>query len=471
MKFRKILASILAASTMLSFAACSGDDTSGSTDVNDSAAGGDTNVSTDGGDAGSADNGGEQLVLKVLTHRTDRVEDGSLDAMTDAFEQANNCIVEYQGYTDYESDVSTMMNTTEYGDVLMIPGTVKLADLGNFFEPLGTYDEMSQKYNWVNAKMYDNTVYGMPHLGSVAGGICYNKRIWSEAGVTELPKTPEEFLAALKLIDENTDAIPYYTNYADASWTLVQWASLVNSASGSSSYETDKMVAKEDLFIDGEAYYEVYELMFDIFSNPNLIEEDPMTTDWEGCKKAINDGKIATMVMGSWAVSQFQEAGENPDDIGYMPAPFNVDGKQYAESAPDYCLGINKNRSDEIKDLGKKYITWFVEESGFAVKEGSVSTLKGSAMPDYLDAFSDCEMFVTETAPDGLVGVWDTINNDSEVGTWQGDAANFKILIAEAAFAGESKDAMVDILNDANAKWAATRDANADLEAYLANNG
>ncbi len=468
MKFRRILAGILAATTMLSFAACSGNDTSSDTGA-DTNAGGDTSTSTDAGNTGSDD--GEQLVLKVLTCRTDRVEDGSLDAITDAFEQANNCIVEYQGYTDYESDVSTMMNTTEYGDVLMIPGTVKLADLGNFFEPLGTYDEMSQKYNWVDAKMYDNTVYGLPIFGGVAGGICYNKRIWAEAGVTELPKTPEDFIAALKLIDENTDAIPYYTNYADASWTLVQWASLVNSASGSSSYETDKMIAKEDLFVDGEAYYEVYELMFDIFSNPNLIEEDPMTTDWEGCKKAINDGKIATMVMGSWAVSQFKEAGENPDDIGYMPAPFNVDGQQYAESSPDYSLGINKNRSDEIKDLAKKYITWFVEDSGFAVKEGCVGTLKGSEMPAYLDAFADCTMFTTQPAPEGLVGVWDTINNDSEVGTWQGDAANFKILIAEAAFAGESKDAMVQIMNDANAKWAATRDANADLDAYLANNG
>ena len=91
-------------------------------------------------------------------------------------------------------------------------------------------------------------------------------------------------------------------------------------------------------------------------------------------------------------------------------------------------------------------------------------------MPDYLDAFADCVMFTTEPAPEGLVGVWDTINNDSEVGTWQGDAANFKILIAEAAFAGDSKDSMVEILNNANAKWAATRDANAELEAYLANN-
>ncbi len=467
MKFRRIMAGILAASTMLSFAACSGDDTSGTSnsDSTTAADGGNTNV-----DAPS-DNGGDVLTLKVLTHRTDRLEDGSLDAMTDAFEQANNCVVEYQGFTDYTTDIPTMMNTTEYGDVLMIPGTVKIEELSNFFEPLGSYDELKDKYNWVDNKMYDGTVYGIPHLGSVAGGICYNKRIWSEAGVTELPKTPEEFVAALELIEANTDAIPYYTNFADASWTLVQWASLVNSASGSSTYETDILKSQRDLFIDGDPYYEVYELMFDVFSNPALIEEDPMTSDWEGCKKAINDGKIATMVMGSWAVSQFKEAGENPDDIGYMPAPFNVNGKQYAESAPDYCLGINVNRSAEIKELGKKYITWFVEESGFAQKEGAIGTLKGSEMPDYLEAFADCELFVTNSAPEGLVGVWDAINNDSEVGTWQGDAANFKIMIAEAAFAGESKDTVASILADANAKWNTTRDSNEDFKAYLANNG
>lgn len=477
MKLRKLMAGFLAASTALSLAACSTNTTSTST-ANSNAGNNSTdnsaadNNSTDNSTASNTDStaSGDKLTLTVLTHRTDRKDDGSLAEMTKSFEEANNCTVVYQAFTDYSTDVPTMMNTTEYGDVLMIPDTVKLEDLSNFFEPLGTYDELNEKYMWADKKMYDNTVYGIAHLGTIAGGICYNKRVWKEAGITELPKTPEDFIADLKLIAEKTDAIPYYTNFANADWTLVQWASLVNSASGSKSYETDILSSQRDLFVPGDAYYEVYKLMFDIFKDPTLHEEDPATSDWEGCKKAINDGKIATMVMGSWAVSQFKEAGENPDDIGYMPAPFSVNGKQYAESTSDYCLGINKNRSAEIKELGKKYITWFVEESGFAQKEGSVCALRGSEMPDYLTDFADCEFFVTDTAPDGLVGVWDAINNDSEVGTWQGDAANFKIQIAEAAFAGEGEDKFESILADANAKWNATRDANEDLKAYLAAN-
>lgn len=471
MIFKKAMAGLLAAGTILSLTACNGGTSSSTTNSNTSSG----SASQGGNDSKDSDTSvetstGEKLTLNVLTHRTDRLEDGSLAEMTKAFEEANNCTVKYTGFTDYASDVSTMMNTTEYGDVLMIPDTVKVMDLANFFEPLGTYDEMNEKYYWADKKMYDNTVYGIAHLGTVAGGICYNKRVWKEAGIEKLPTSPAEFIEDLKLIKANTEAIPYYTNYADASWTLVQWASLVNSASGSSTYENDILTSQRDLFVEGDAYYEVYKMMFDVFSDPTLHEEDPMTTDWEGCKPAINEGKIATMVMGSWAVSQFKEAGDHGEDIGYMPAPFSKDGKQYAESAPDYCMGVNKNRSDAIKELGKKYITWFVEESGFAQKEGSICALKGSELPEYLTDFADCELFITEAAPEGLVGVWDAINNESEVGTWQGDADNFKIKIAAAAFAGQGEDEFKAILAEANNKWNTTRDANADFAAYLAAN-
>ncbi|MBQ9384023.1 MAG: carbohydrate ABC transporter substrate-binding protein [Ruminiclostridium sp.] len=484
MKLKKILTAALTSALVLSFAGCGGNNAATTTTAapaettTTAAPAADKETKADDTTAAPAETTaapeteaaptGEKLTLRVLTCRTDRVQDGHLDEITAAFEEANNCDVIYQGYTDYVSDVSTMMNTTDYGDVLFIPDTVKLSDLANFFEPLGTYDEIDSVYNWADAKMYDGVVYGIAHRGNVSGGICYNKKVWAAAGVTELPTTPEAFIEDLKLIRDNTDAIPYYTNFAAADWTLVQWAALVLSASGSPSYENDLLINKEDIFTPGGAYYNVYKLMYDVFSDPSLIEEDPATTDWEGCKGAINNGLIGTMVMGSWAVSQFAEAGPNPDDIGYMPAPFSIGGQQYAQSAPDYCFGINKNISDDVKELGKKYIKWYIEESGDAEAEGSIGTLKGSKMPDYLEAFQNCVLFTAAPAPDGLVGVFDAINNDSQVGTWAGDAANFKIRIAEAAIGGQDFSAVEAIFADNNARWAATRDANAELAAYLA---
>ena len=221
MKAKKILAGILAASTAVSLAACNSNNatssTSGSTSSSSKT---EDNSSATSGEESSTTPSGEKITLKVLTHRTDRKDDGSLDKMTDAFEEKYNCTVEYQSFKSYADDVSTMMSTKEYGDVLMIPDTVKLADLSNFFEPLGKYDELKDKYKWADQKMYDGTVYGLAHLGSVSGGICYNKKVWADAGITEMPKTADEFIADLKKIKEKfPDVIPYYTNFKEASWT------------------------------------------------------------------------------------------------------------------------------------------------------------------------------------------------------------------------------------------------------------
>ena len=109
----------------------------------------DTAAST--ADAAKTDNtAGDKAVLEVLTNRTDRVDDGSLDELTKAFEDANNCDVQYVGYQDYAGTVATRMGTDDYGDVLMIPDDVELKDLSNFFDPIGTYDELGVTYTVIN---------------------------------------------------------------------------------------------------------------------------------------------------------------------------------------------------------------------------------------------------------------------------------------------------------------------------------
>lgn len=353
--------------------------------------------------------------LEVLTNRTDRKEDGKLDALTDKFEEAYNCTVEYTAYKDYDTDVATRMGTDDYGDV-----------------------------------------YGLA-VGGTATGVLYNKKIWEQAGITETPKTPDEFLADLQLIKDNTDAIPYYTNFKDASWTITQWQNLVLSAAGGAEAENKLLQDKSDLFVEGNGYYEVYKLMYDLFSKPDLLEEDHANTEWESSKVWFGEGKIATMVMGSWAVSQFMEQAENPDDIGYMPVPVTAaDGKVYAEEGPDYTLGVSANSKNQ--DLAKAYVEWFISDSGFSEQEGMISTVQNKELPSMLSGFKDAVFFEKAVAPDDLVGKFDEIDKESGVGVWQGDEDNFKIKLAEAAFAGKGDDGFNEIIADVNKKWAAARD-------------
>lgn len=406
---------------------------------------------------------GKGATLEVLTHRTDRLADGgdgSLIDRTKAFEEAFNCKVVYKGFTNYADDVSKMMTTEDYGDVLNIPDSVELKDLGNFFEPLGTYDELKDTYRWVDKKMSDKTVYGIS-TGGTATGILYNTKVWADAGITELPKTPEEFIAALEKIADKGDAIPYYTQFADASWTITQWSSLILSASGNANYNNDLLTNKEDLFAEDGGYYKTFKLLYDVFSNSKIIEEDPSTTQWEASKDWMADGKIGTMVMGSWAVSQFEEkAAGHEEDIGYMPVPFTVDGKQYAQTATDYCMGVNKHSDN--KELAKKYVEWFALESGFAYSEGMIPPAINSELPKNLANFAEDKgvvLFEETLAPDELQGKFNEIDKTSEIGTWDGDAANFKIKLAEAAFAGKGEEGFKAIIEDCNKRWAETRDS------------
>lgn len=429
------------------------------------AAAGETTAAANGDETAAAPAGdsdtGLSGTIKVLHHRTDRDQDGTMAKLTEGFNALYpNVKVEYQSFTNYADDIATMMQSDNYGDVIMTPQALKQADLPNFFASFGTYDDLSQQYYWLENYSVDGQVYALP-TGGTASGVLYNKRVWADAGITALPTTTEEFIACLKQIKENTSAIPYYTNY-NAGWCITQWQSLVVGASGDPDYNTKLLTEKTDLFSKGSPYDAVYGTLFDIYADPSLHEEDPMTTDWEGCKPAFAQGKIATMVLGSWAISQFQEAavqvGADPADVGYMPFPNSIDGKIYSVSSNDYMMSVNKNSAN--LDAAMAYAKWFCTDSGFAQNEGEIAGLKGAPMPDTLSSFDELgvELFVENPCPAELTGKFDEIAKASEVDPWGDASTNYKFRMAEAAFNGEGREAYDKIAADVNAAWAASRD-------------
>lgn len=188
-------AALVMAGTVLT--ACGGSSDKGG-DTTTAAQGGDTTTAadagnTEGGDAEApASNDGLSGTIKVLHHRTDRDQDGTMAKLTEGFNALYpNVTVEYQSFTNYADDIATMMQSDNYGDVVMTPQALKQADLPNFFASFGSYDELSQKYYWLENYSVDGQVYALP-TGGTASGILYNKKVWADAGITSLPTTTEE---------------------------------------------------------------------------------------------------------------------------------------------------------------------------------------------------------------------------------------------------------------------------------------
>ena len=389
--------------------------------------------------------------IKWLTHRTDLVESGALANYVAEFNKVYpNITVEFEGITDYAQDSLTRLTgSDDWGDIMMLP-QVEASEYATYFAPYGALEVLAESYNFADAKAFEGVVYGIPSTGN-AQGIVYNKAVFEKAGITELPKTPDEFIAALKAIKENTEAIPLYTNYA-AGWTMGAWDAYIGgSATGNANFINIDMIADADPFADnGNATgpYAVYKILYDAVAN-GLIEEDYTTTDWEGCKVMINNGEIGCMVLGSWAFSQMRDAGPNGADIGYMSFPITVEGKQYASAGADYCYAINTKADLNNQIAAMVFVKWMTHESGFAYNEGGIPINKDGQYPDLYAAFDGIE-FVPDTAAVDQQLVDDLNNESGLLINRAGDAKIQKII--EAAF---NQTATFDeIMADWNTNWA-----------------
>lgn len=394
--------------------------------------------------------------ITVLTNRTDIVDSVFAEQYVPEFQKTYpNVQVKFEALKNYDTDVQTRMNTKDYGDVLLIPNSVPVEQLPTFFESLGSVEELSSQYNWVTERAFDGQVYGIAQTGN-ANGVVYNKKVWDAAGITDLPTTPDEFLADLQAIKDanagNADFVaPYYTNYKDG-WPLVQWVGNRGSVTNDPAWEIG-LIRDAAPFSEGKDLYVLSKLQHDIVAQ-GLSEEDPATTDWETSKGLLGSGKIAAMVLGSWSVTQMQQAavaaGASADDIHYMPFPAWVDGTPISVSGGDYKLAINVNSG--CKDGAKAWLEWFLKDSGYAFAEGGLSPVKGGQnSPIYADLEAAGTQFIELSPASGDdVGLLDQIQNESEVNLYD-PSWRQRIIDGARGATGETLDA---IFADLNAKWA-----------------
>ncbi|MEE3376675.1 MAG: ABC transporter substrate-binding protein [Candidatus Cryptobacteroides sp.] len=383
-------------------------------------------------------------------HRTDIPE--KLNGYVEEFRKTYpNIEIEYELITDYAENALLRVGNTDW-TIMGIP-TVQKDELSKYFVPLGSLETLDKLYNFMSTQSYEGTCYGIPSTGN-ANGVLYNKRIFAEAGVTELPKTPDEFIAALKAVKEKTDAIPLYTNYA-AGWTMGAWDAYIGvAATGKTEYMNQILPHAKDPFADqgnGTGPYAVYKILYDAAAE-GLIEEDYTTTDWEGCKPMLNNGEIATMVLGSWAFTQMRDAegGQHPEDVGYMAFPVSIDGKQYAPAGGDYNFGINVQATREEKLASMYYLKWLTHESGFAYSEGGVPIDKNGEYPDLYAAFDGIEMLSDADALPGEETLMSELNSESELNFNNGGNTKVQEIVEH----GFKKDkSFEDIMADWNAAW------------------
>lgn len=466
MKLKRVLAVSLAAAMALGMTACGSSETSeGSTPETES----DTTAEVTGELSYADIVLGESYTditasIHVFNQRTDMAEADyngkNWDAYIAEFNQMYpNITVEVQTDSNYAEVALLQLQSGDWGDIMMIPAVDK-ADLSSYFLPFGTLEEMEGQIKFANTWAYEDEVYGVPSTGN-AQGIVYNKRVFEEAGVTELSKTPDEFIEALQKIKDYDDSIiPLYTNYADG-WPMEQWdGQIAGTTTGDAAYKNQKLLHTQDPFKDygdGTHPYALYKVLYDAVAN-GLTEDDYSTTAWEDSKGMINRGEVATMVLGSWAYSQMVAADSHGEDVGYMPFPITVDGQQYASSGADYSFAINANADKTNQAASMVFIKWMTEKSGFAYNEGGIPIAADDMnYPDAYAAFGDVTFVSDEAAVEGEEDLLNELNADSGLMIDAGGKDKVQQLIEHAANGDMTYD---EIVAEWNADWTDAQEEN-----------
>ena len=214
------------------------------------------------------------------------------------------------------------------------------------------------KANWpggvIGAASIGGTLYGIPNEIDVYA-LNYNKKLFAAAGITEAPKTWDEFLAAAeKLTDKSKGQQGFGMINSWAAGVLHPFASLLVSNGG-------------DLVVDGKPTldskqatetFALYEkLIKSGYSDPAMATADANTTG--PFLDSFVSGKTGMIIMANWWESALKAGmGDAFADVATAPIPVGPSGDKARSISYSWMTVVNAKASAEEQAAAWDFLNW-----------------------------------------------------------------------------------------------------------------
>lgn len=308
--------------------------------------------------------------VTFLTNRTDMIGKEYDEYVKRFNEKYPDIQIEFEAsQTDYNQQIKVRMASGELPDLMFIPD-IPNSDLPKYFAPLDDL-ELSAEVTFKDFKSYDGKLYGIT-TGNSTSGIVYNKQAFADAGITEIPKTWDEFLEACEKLKQN-GVIPLSSNFKDK-WPLGSWVfDMPRVIENNKDFPNARLNMDEPFTMDN-GYGKAMSLLRTL-AEKGYLEKDINSTNWEQSKKDIANGKMGMYFLGNWVINQVIGVGAESDNIGFFPLPFDNSGEIRAAFNPDFFYAVSKDSKN--LEATKAFLTWMLEESGYEDFAGFISPLEG----------------------------------------------------------------------------------------------
>lgn len=223
----------------------------------------------------------------------------------------------------------------------------------------------------------DDKVYNAPISGNPPQGIMYSKKAYADAGITELPKTYDEFLAIQqKLLDSGIS--PLVVGGKDI-WHMGFWVNffLINEVYSQDPDWNSKRTAQTASFIDPAMVQAITDYK-ELFSK--YVDKGWLSTADNQTASILVTGKAAQLFSGPWMIGQIQEADPN-FEFGFYAIP-NREGKTIVNGMPGlsgWALSAEAAKDADKVEAMKAFITFFFEPVQYSKYLATVNAIPTTA--------------------------------------------------------------------------------------------
>ena len=368
MSMRKLAAAGLAAATLLSVAACGGQSASNTA-------------------GGSADGGKTEITVWAWEPLISKTVEGFEKENPDITVKVVNAGTNNDEYTALSNAVNAGSGAPDlvqldYNAVPQFAYSDALEDLSQYGgdKILDKFTTGAQAGVTVDGKMY-----GMP-MGTGPMALFYNKEVFDKAGVTEAPKTWDEFYEAAKKIHALGSDVYITSDTGDAGFfDSMTWLA------GATPFETSADGSQVTVSLTSDPKVKSFEDFWQKLLDEGLL--DTKTSGWsDDWFKGMVDGTIASLITGAWMPGNL--VGSAADGAGkwrVAPTP-TADGS--ATNAENGGSSLAVLASSEKQDAAYKFIEYANHGDGVKTR------VDGGAFPADTKSLSDADFLAKTTVKD-----------------------------------------------------------------------
>lgn len=326
------------------------------------------------GGGGGADDENTLVLWSVTQETTQRA---AMDAIIADFEEANpgtKIELEERSVDEMKTAMRQTAGTDAGPDVYRywqgagLGGELVAADVS--LDLTEYYDEYGWEDRFTPTAMASITQYGGYHgvpFIQATEALYYNKTLFEEAGITDLPTTYDELVAAAdKLVAAGITPIEFG---GTVNWHVMR---LLDSI-----IETKCGAETADALNTGDGDWSAEPCVTEAFTElkkwgDDYINEGFMGISNDDSSQLFFSGQAAMALEGTWLNSQVVDNGMDPAEVGIFPFPTGT-GRLYG-----FGEGLYVSKSTDKADLAAKFLDFFTSDESQSGAQGAWSPISAN---------------------------------------------------------------------------------------------